>query len=217
MRCSRLIAALPFYLLVAAPALHAQTAQEAKLFQDSWFWGVHAGGTTIGTPARSTGTAPTIGGEWFITRTNGGLYAAYDQANFTGTSLVADGGTETGVRQVQIHNLRTVSVAAMLFPFQAHNFRPYGGLGFALSTIGGASPVKSSQGDVVSAEASLRAEDGRSRTGLLALGGLQWQVRRTAIFGQISSMSRNSDFLIDKTITSFAGGVRYNFGSSIDR
>lgn len=217
MRCSRLLAALPFSLLVAAQALHAQTAPDAKLFQDSWFWGVHGGATTIGTPARSTGNAPTIGGEWFITRTSGGLYAAYDQANFTGTSSVADPGTASGLRPVQIHNLRTVSVAALLFPFQARGFRPYGGLGFALSIIGSASPVQSSQGDVVSSDAATRAEDGRSRTGLLAMGGVQWQVRRTAVFGQISSTSRNGGFLINKPITMLAGGVRYNFGSSIER
>ncbi|MGI8549038.1 MAG: hypothetical protein ACR2M1_17230, partial [Gemmatimonadaceae bacterium] len=82
---------------------------------------------------------------------------------------------------------------------------------------GSASPVQSSQGDVVSSDAATRAEDGRSRTGLLAMGGVQWQVRRTAVFGQISSTSRNGGFLINKPITMLAGGVRYNFGSSIER
>lgn len=213
MRCNRLIAVLPLSLIVAVPALHAQ---DAKLFQDSWFWGVHAGATSVGTPARSTGSVPTIGGEWFITRTSGGLYAAYDQANFTGTSSVPDGGAATGMRDVKIHDMRTVSLAAMVFPYQAHNFRPYAGLGFALSTIGSASP-QSSQGDTVSAGSKLRADDGRSRTGLLVMGGVQWQTRRTALFGQVSSSPRNNDFLINKPITTITGGVRYNFGSSIER
>lgn len=217
---SRVIAALPFSLLIAGPALQAQYSQrapDAKLFQDSWFWGVHAGATTIGTPARSTGAAPTIGGEWFITRTAGGLYASYDQANFTGTSSVPDGGAPNGLRNVAIHDLRTVSVAALVFPFQARSFRPYAGLGFALSTIGSASPESMAPGDTVSAASIQRADNGRSRAGILVMGGLQWQIRRTAVFGQVSSSPRNSDFLINKPITTITGGVRYNFGSSIER
>ncbi len=214
MRCSRLFAAIPFSLLVAVPALHAQ---EAKLFQDSWFWGIHGGGTTIGTPARSTATVPTVGGEWFITRTSGGLYAAYDQANFTGISQVADAGSTTGTRAVRIRNLRTVSIAALAFPFQANGFRPYAGLGLALSTIGGATAERSAAGDTVSADSQKRADDGRSRSGLLVLGGVQYQIQRTAIFGQFSSTTRNTQFLIDKPVMSFTAGVRYNFGSSIER
>lgn len=209
MRVSRLIAAIPFSLLVAAPALHAQ---EAKLFQDSWFWGIHAGGTSIRIPASSNITAGTIGGDWLITRTDGGLYVGYDQAHFTTTSAVADAGSSTGTTPVAIHNMRTVSIAGVAFPFQAHNFRPYGGLGFALSTLGTASTS-----DSASQTSRSLTEDGRSKTGLLVLGGVQYQVGRVAVYGQFTSTSANSDFLITKPIAALTGGVRYNFGSSMER
>lgn len=220
MRYRRLMAAaLPLSMAAAGSALHAQSGygdSSEKLFQNSWFWGIHAGGTTIGTPARSTGTVATIGGEWFITRTDGGVYVAYDQSNFTATSAVPDAGSATGYRPVQINNLRTGSIAALAFPLHAYGLRPYAGVGFALSAVGSAAP-QSIQGDTVGADAVSRADNARSRFGVFGMGGIQYQIRRTAVFGQVSVAPGHSDFLISRAITMFTGGVRYNFGSSIER
>lgn len=212
-------AALFVSILAAAPVLQAQGMygpDNTRLFQNAWFWGVHAGATTIGTPARSTGTAATFGAEWFLTRTDGGLYVAYDQANFSGTSSLVDNSTATGVRPVSIRNLRTGTIAALAFPFQAHGFRPYAGVGFALTSLGSASP-QSVQGDTVSADIRSSAEDARSRFGVVGLGGLQYQIRRTAIFGQASIMPGDNAFLVTRPIAAFTAGVRYNFGSDIER
>ena len=35
---------------ITMPRGHTAQAQQEQLFQNSWFWGVHAGGTSVGTP-----------------------------------------------------------------------------------------------------------------------------------------------------------------------
>jgi hypothetical protein len=213
MRHRRLLAALPLFLLVAAPSMRAQ---DVSLFDNSWFWGVHAGSTSIGTPAQSANAA-TIGGEWMITRSTGGLYVAYDQANFTGSSAIVDNAAVGGLRSVSISDMRTVSLAAVAFPFHSSGFRPYAGLGVALSLIGSATAQGDTVGATVNSDVVQRVNDAKSRSSAFVMGGAQWQIRRTAIFAQVTAMPSNANFLVTKPVTTITGGVRYNFGTSIDR
>src|SRR5258707_135685 len=127
-------------LLLLCAAASPVIAQEARLFQNSWFWGLHAGSTNVGTTYASGSGASTLGGEWVITRQRGGLYVAYDQARFTRTAGIADPGTSSGTRAVTIHNMRTGSIAGLVFPFNMTKFRPYGGLGLSLNVLGDATP-----------------------------------------------------------------------------
>jgi len=209
----RLIAAVPLFLCVAATAAHAQQEQ---LFQNSWFWGLHAGTTAIGTPDKSTSQAGTFGADWMITRTDGGLYVAYDQASFTRMSGIADPTAANGVRPISVRDLRTVSVGGVAFPWHSGRFRPYAGLGYALSLVGDASVQPDSLNTPVPSSMAQALDDARSQSSIFALVGAQWQIRRTAIFVQGSFIPSSDQFLITKTITSISAGIRYNFGSSID-
>jgi hypothetical protein len=208
------LAFLSFGVFAAAPAAHAQ---QERLFQNAWFWGVHAGGTSVGTPVSPSSGATTVGAEWMITRSRGGLYVAYDQANFTRTSSIADPSSATGTQRVRIHDMRSGSIAGVVFPFEANGFRPYAGLGFALNVIGSATPIAGASSVPVTTDVSSRIEDARSQSSVFAMGGVQLQLRRTAVFGQFTAAPSQSAFLISRPLTSITAGVRYNFGSSIEQ
>lgn len=207
-----LLAAVPLYICLAATTAHAQQEQ---LFQNSWFWGLHAGTTSIGTPNKSTSQAATIGADWMITRTMGGLYIAYDQANFNRTSGIVDGSSANGIRPIAVHDMRTISVGGVAFPWHANKFRPYAGLGYALSLVANASVQPDSLNSPAPDGLPQVVEDARSRSSIFGLLGAQWQVRRTAIYAQASFIPSSDQFLVTKAITSISAGVRYNFGSSI--
>jgi outer membrane protein W len=208
-----LLAAVPLFLCLAATTAHAQQEQ---LFQNSWFWGLHAGSTSIGIPNNSTTQAGTIGADWMITRTDGGLYVAYDQANFNRTSGIADASAANGIRPVEIHDMRTISVGGLAFPWHHNRFRPYAGLGYALSLVANASVEPDSLNTPTPAGMSQSVDDARSRSSIFGLLGAQWQIRRTAIYAQASFIPSSDQFLVTKPITSISAGIRYNFGSSID-
>ena len=209
----RLLAAVPLLLCLAATTAHAQQEQ---LFRNSWFWGLHAGSTSIGTPTRSTGQASTLGAEWMITRTDGGLYVAYDQASFSRMSGVVDPSASNGVRPVAIHDMRTISIGGVAFPWHAGHFRPYAGLGYALSLVGNADIQADSLNTTPPSGLSQNVDDARSRSSVFALAGAQWQINRTAVFAQASFIPSSSRFLVTKPITTIVAGIRYNFGTSID-
>ena len=209
----RLLTAVPLILCIATATAHAQ---EEQLFQNSWFWGLHAGVTSIGTPSRGSSEVGTVGAEWMITRSNAGLYVAYDQASFSQTSGVLDPSASNGMRPLAIHDLRTISVGGVAFPWHSGHFRPYAGLGFALSLVGSATIEPDSLNTPVPSTLSQTVDDSRSRSSIFALAGAQWQIRRTAIFAQASFIPSSNDFVVTKPITNIVAGIRYNFGSSID-
>lgn len=213
MRLHRLIAIATPLVLTAGTA----HAQDARLFQNAWFWGVHAGATSVGTARSTTSEIGTVGAEWLITRSMGGLYVSYDQASFRRTAAIRDVSTSSGARSVSINDMRTGSVAALAFPFHAGGFRPYAGLGFALSVLGGATAKPDSAGGSVPGDVAQRTENARSRTAVFVMGGAQYQMRRAAIFGQIEALPGDANFLITRPVTMITAGIRYNFGSSIER
>jgi outer membrane protein W len=209
----RLLAAVPLLLCLAATTAQAQQEQP---FRNSWFWGLHAGSTAIGTPARSTTQAGTIGAEWMITRTDGGLYVAYDQASFSRMSGVVDPSASNGTRPVMLHDLRTVSIGGVAFPWHSGHFRPYAGLGYALSLISSADIQPDSLNTSVPSGVSQSVDDARSRSSIFVLAGAQWQLNRAAIFAQASFIPSSSQFLVTKPITNIMAGIRYNVGTSIE-
>lgn len=204
-------------LASALVPLASGSAQEARSFRNSWFWGIHGGAATIGTPGQASSSRGTIGADWLITRTMGGVYAAYDQTNFTGVSSVPDPSAASGTRLVDIRDMRTVSLGAVAFPLHVGGFRPYGGLGFALSVVGSASARPDTAGGSVPSGASRAVEDARSRSTIFALGGAQWQVGRVAVYGQVTLFPPSDSYLVSRQVTMFAAGVRLNVGRSVSR
>ena len=51
----------------------------------------------------------------------------------------------------------------------------------------------------------------------MGMAGVQIQTRRAAIFAQETMLPSNGNFLFSSVLSFFEFGVRYNFGSSIDR
>lgn len=210
-KTSWLIATLLF--LSVAPSV--TSAQSAREFDDSWFWGVKAGVSTFSPTLGSTHSTATYGADWLITRTRAGLYVAYDEANVSTTSAVFDASASDGFRSVSVDRMHRVSVAALAFPWTFGRARPYAGLGFTLNVIGSATPQLGASETEVSADVVRRIDDRRSQSAILGMGGVQFQFTRLAVFGQVSVAPASSNFLLNNSALGFfEAGVRYNFGSA---
>ena len=72
-------------LLVLVPV--AGRAQEGRLFNDSWFWGLGGGTQTYWTSSVAHAAAPTVSLDWLITRTHWALLLGFDQAFFTAQNM----------------------------------------------------------------------------------------------------------------------------------
>lgn len=207
--------------LVCTASLSATaSAQQSRYFDDSWFWGVKSGVATFSPTLGGNETAATYGGEWLITRSRGGLYVSFDQANVSTVSAVPDVNVSTngGFRPVTVDKLRRIGFAALAFPKRFGRFRPYAGLGLSVDVVGSASPQLSEKENGVDDAVAQRIDDNRSQAGVLGMAGVQMQFERLAIFGQASVVGAQSSFLLgNNALGFFEGGVRYNFGSSRSR
>jgi len=204
-------------LVCAVSFSGAASAQEARYFDDGWFWGVKAGAATFSPTLGDNETAATYGAEWLITRSHGALYVSFDEANISTVSAVLDANSSDGFRPVSVDKLRRVGVAGLVFPKRFGRLRPYGGLGLSMDLVGSASPMVSGSSDDVDDAVFDRIEEQRSQVGVLLMAGAQVQFERLAVFGQASVVPGQSNFLLgDNVLGFFEAGVRYNFGSSRD-
>lgn len=194
-------------------------AQSSKPFKDAWFWGIKAGGLAYGEVATNyTSTykqAPTIGADWLITRTHGGLYVSYSQAFLTTTQYVATSSSDTVGQAVSLKGLRRLDVAAMGFPGDNPRVHPYVGIGVSLKQVGD-----------VEAGANETAYEARTiqlyRTGFspfVILGG-QLRLSMISAFAQATASPAQKNMFLYNGKSFHLGyevGLRYNAGTSIDR
>jgi hypothetical protein len=193
-------------------------AQSSDTFRNSWFWGAKAGVVSIGTTEAPSTARPTVGLDWLITRSVGGLYVSTDYTNVEMHGSVADPSSPSGRRLVRFNNLRRAGFAALAFPRAFGAVRPYAGVGLSINVIARAEPVADTLGGTVSAAVVDRANDARSRSVLQGMVGAQMQLSRVAVFGQLTMMPSTQRFLVNEHALHFLeGGVRYNFGPSTDR
>ena len=197
-------------LLASLPAL-AQS-QEGRRFQDSWFWGVKAGNTTYWTTRVRHGQAQSLGAEWLITRTKGGLLIGFDQTYFGSfLNMSASERSTVNGNAVDMNYMRRVSAIALSFPREFGMVRPYLGVGGALNFIHAEIPAGSA-----ARPDSVREQS--SGAALLAMIGAQMQMSRFSVFGQGSVMPTREGFLLNRSASYILEtGIRYNFGTSIDR
>jgi hypothetical protein len=208
--------------LVALLAMFPVSAltQSSSNFKDSWFWGVKGGVISFSTATMENQTEPMVGGEWLLTRSQGALYIAVDQALFDATSAFTD--TVGQSRTVTIKDMRRLTGAAMAFPFaidaEIATFRPYAGVGFALNFLRSAELVGGLPSDSAARkDVRKRLEDQQDRAAPLLILGLQAQVGRIAAFVQGTAMPAETRFLLNGSPTFFAEvGLRFNAGSSRD-
>ena len=220
----RLLRVLTAAIGLAALLPSVGAAQAGRQFKDAWFWGVKGGGLLYSSASTENSAAPMVGAEWLITRTRGGLYISFDQAFLTTTGSFLDRDTDsTFQRNVALKNMRRFSMAAMVFPMQSARYHPYAGFGMSFNQIGSAT----AQGAFANSARYQLALDSvqtkKTSFSPMLVGGLQVRMAPFSVFGQaVASPAQQSFFLRSSNGgTSFnlslEGGVRYNFGSSIDR
>ena len=205
----------------------AQAATQG--FTDSWYWGAYGGytsfSTAFGTQSLHT-TAPTIGAEWMITRQKFALNVFVDQSYFTTSSSISS-PTSGAPLAVNINDMRRVGFDLMLFTPEYRSFKPYVGLGYSfnfinsasLRTCAGCTPTASSQAAADSNQKAI--VDARSMGKVFANVGVMYIYKRFAPFAQVTVMPTQgvSDWYINGTgfTTMAIVGLRYNFGSSIEK
>jgi hypothetical protein len=202
-------------LVVSASA----NAQEMRNFDNSWFWGFKSGVNTFSAPGHGNTSTVDLGVDWLITRTKGGLYVSGNQSIFKRDVDMVDPASSTGKRKVQVSDLRRISFAALAFPKHFGGITPYGGIGYTIAVLGDARVyVDTLAGNPPPNNAFLdRVDLARSRGAVFGMGGVQIQTRRAAIFAQETMLPSNGQFMFPSVLSFFEFGVRYNFGSSIDR
>jgi hypothetical protein len=208
------VVALVATLVVSASA----NAQGNRNFDNSWFWGFKSGINTFGIPNGGGNTSTVdLGIDWLITRTRGGLYVSGNQSIFQRDLQVFDQASKTGERTVRVNDMRRISFAALAFPKHFGGITPYGGIGYSIVVLGDARVFVDSANTFPSNAFLDRVESMRSRSAIMAIAGLQIQASKMAIFGQETILPSNTQFMFTSVMSAFEFGVRFNFGSSIDR
>lgn len=193
-------------------------AQESRPFQNSWFWGAKVGTLSLATSETGRTWAPSIGAEWLITRSSGGLWAFADHTSFDVRTSVEDGSASGGRREVDVRNLRRFGFAAVVSPRAFGLLRPYAGLGMSINVVGRAAAVADTAGNPPGGAVLSEIEDQRSRAAVLGLVGAQAQFSRAALFTQLNVTPASTRFLLnDGPMVGWEVGLRFNFGSSVAR
>ncbi|MEX2111027.1 MAG: hypothetical protein WD802_10515 [Gemmatimonadaceae bacterium] len=192
-------------------------AQSSRNFEDSWFWGAKAGINTFSRPGFGNTSTANLGIDWLITRTKGGLYVSGDQSIFERDVIVADQASSSGQRTVRVNDLRRLTFAGVAFPKRFGGITPYGGIGYMIAVAGDARILVDSADSQPTNAFIDDVDQLRSRGSVLGMLGVQIQTRRAAIFVQETLLPSNRNFLFPSVLSFLEFGVRYNFGSSIDR
>jgi len=207
-------------VVAGLPAVSA--AQGGRPFTDAWFWGAKIGGFTLADSGGKYVQAPTVGLEWLITRSKGGLYISgsetfFKQHSFT---LLDPSAPDAGLRPIALKNLRKLDVAVMGFPGEHLQFHPYFGVGFSLSEVSRAVAEGPFTNDDQAIFADQIIQQTKAAFSPLLIGGGQYRMRRFSVFGQLTLSPAQKNFILYNGRPwnfGYEAGLRYNFGSSIDR
>lgn len=223
-------------LLALAPTVGR--AQEGRLFNNSWFWGVGGGALTYWSSTTAHAQAPTVSLDWLITRTHWALYLGADQAFFHAKNLTY---TEVGrlytdttltnfkdvsyFAQAQVRNSRHIQAAFMAFPGHGH-LRPYAGVGVSANFVQSAEMTSTPPALTPAAQwfpnyygdtYRLQASEWVSP---LVILGLQAQLSRFSVFGQAKLFPMDAPqfqprFFTDQAFFMLEAGIRINASTAI--
>ena len=199
-------------LVVTASA----SAQGRRNFDNSWFWGFKTGVNTFSAPGSGNTSTVDLGIDWLITRTKGGLYVSGNQSIFERDITIFDTGAATN-RTVRVNDLRRITLAAVAFPKHFGGITPYAGIGYTIAILGDARVFVDSASTFPSNAFLDDVDKSRSRSAAVGMAGVQIQTMRFAIFAQETLVPSNPSFLFPSVLSFFEFGLRWNFGSSIDR
>jgi len=204
--------------LVATIVVSASAnAQTVRNFDNSWFWGFKTGINTFSVPGRGNASTVDMGIDWLITRTKGGLYVSGNQSIFERDLAFLDATSSTGQRTVRVNDMRRITVAGLAFPKHFGGITPYAGAGYMIAVLGDARVFVDSANTFPTNAFLDEVENERSRSAVVGLAGLQIRTKRAAIFAQETLVPSSRTFLFSSVLSFFEFGVRWNFGSSIDR
>jgi hypothetical protein len=219
MRMVRTAAALAGLTLVPS-LLWAQNGSSGG-FRDSWYWGVNGGAMMFnaGYDEDVKVTAPTVGGEWFITRTRIALRLAVQQAFFDKQAAVYDPTVAGAARPVNVKDWRRYSGEIYFLPSGEGSFKPYLGLGLALNVLQNAAPVGSFVSEESLEEVFTLVDEFSSRASLIVAAGAQFNLGRSGVFVQANVMPTREAFLLSRSqyTIGLEAGIRYNVGSAIEK
>jgi outer membrane protein W len=229
MRSSRLVVLSLAAIGAAGLTPSAGAAQSTTQgFADSWYWGAYGGYTNFATAFGSENlrtNAPSIGADWMLTRTRFALNIFADQSYFSTTSSIAS-PTGAAPLAVNINDMRRLGFAVMIFTPEYKAFKPYFGIGYSFNFINSAALRTcagcSSFPTQAAADSNQKAiVDARSMGKAFGNVGVMWIYKRFAPFVQYTVMPTQgtSDWYLNGTgfTTIWAIGLRYNFGSSIEK
>lgn len=203
--------------LLAAQSAAGSTSN----FNDSWFWGVNGGVMlfTSGTASDVQVTAPTVGGEWLITRSRIALRLSIVQAFFDEQGGLPDMTVPGGIRPVSVSDWRRYAAEVLFIPASYGDLRPYGGLGLSLNVLRDAFPTGGFADSAAAANSFTVVDERATRAAINFLAGAQLNVGRAGLFAQGSAMPTRNRFLFNRSHYTFQleAGLRYNFGSSIEK
>jgi hypothetical protein len=234
----RLNRSLTTGLVLLALAPTAARAQEGRLFNNSWFWGVGGGTLTYWTATTAHAQAPTVSLDWLLTRTHVALYLAFDQTFFTANNLTyTDVGrlykdtTLTNFNnvsyyaQARVRNSRHLQAAMLAFPWHGH-IRPYGGIGISANFVQGSvttspppalTPARQWFPNFYEDQFRMQAADWITP---VLMGGVQAQLSRFSVYGQAklfptSAPQFHQRFFTDQAFFMLQAGIRVNASSAI--
>ena len=124
----------------------------------------------------------------------------------------------TAAREVDIEDMTTFGASIFAFPGAFGPVRPYGGIGASLGLIGTTRPRGTFASDDDRDSVAFFLQEARTAAFATVTLGAQLQVGPLHLFGQGVVLPRRQAFLLNTRGTyMFEGGVRYNFGSAIER
>jgi len=200
----------------------AASAQKTSHFKDSWFWGFRGGAMTYQVMSDPGGSlAPLAGVDWLITRTNGGLYVAFDHMFFNQSVFVNDSLSplDTVPRQVLLSGMRRFTLAGMFFPMQTPRVHPYFGFGATLNAIAQATPIGTYRNGTQQQLVQATVATFKTAAAPVVIVGTQIKIPLTSFFVQATATpAADNFFLFTGTNWRFSleAGLRHNAGSSKD-
>jgi hypothetical protein len=221
MRAIRALAVLAVIALDAGVA----SAQSTRHFKDSWFWGAKGGAMTYQVQSDANGgLAPVVGIDWFITRTRGGLYVAYDRAFFNQFVLVNDSVSPLvvtpGGRRVDIKDMHKFSFTGMLFPLPTYRLHPYMGFGATLNSITKVTPQGTFGNNTQKNLVTATVNQFKTAAAPVVMFGAQLRLPLASAFVQFTATPASDLFFLwtgSGWRNTLEFGMRYNSGSSIER
>ena len=202
----------------------AASAQSARHFKDSWFWGGKAGLMNYQVQSNPSAFAITGGVDWLITRSRAGLYVSFDHAFFSQDSVFVNDSVsplDTVPRAVMLSGMRRFTMAGMLFPLESQRIHPYFGLGATLNSVAVAEPRGTYRNATQQNLVLATIAQYKTTAVPVVIVGTQLRLVKFSVFGQATaSPANNQFFLYDSDYgwrTTVEGGIRFNIGSSVER